>query len=148
MGRGIGRFVFASVLVPVLFIVGILGIFGIGTGRPFGVVLVFAAFALLRRLVFMIFGAAGRAVAAAGAAAAGAAAASRRVSLTSHPPGDKIAVRDLSWKGPNFRRKWEVRWRCVTTLPFLTAAASRRGHGEDRTRCASGTRNATRRRRT
>ena len=55
-GRGIGRFVFASVLVWVLFIVGILGIFGIGTGRPFGVVLVIAAFALLRRLVFMIFG--------------------------------------------------------------------------------------------
>ncbi len=55
-GRGIGRFAFASVLVWVLFIVGILGIFGIGTGRPFGVVLVIAALALLRRLVFMIFG--------------------------------------------------------------------------------------------
>jgi hypothetical protein len=55
-GRGAGRFVFASVLVWVLFMVGILGIFGIGTGRPFGVVLVIAAFALLRRLVFMIFG--------------------------------------------------------------------------------------------
>jgi hypothetical protein len=40
----------------VLFIVGILGIFGIGAGRPFGVVLIFAAFALLRRLLFMIFG--------------------------------------------------------------------------------------------
>jgi Domain of unknown function (DUF1707) len=55
-GRGIGRLVFTSVLVWVLFIVGILGVFGIGTGRPFGVVLIIAAFALLRRLLFMIFG--------------------------------------------------------------------------------------------
>ena len=55
-GRGAGRFVFASVLVPLLLIVGILGIFGIGTGRPVGVVLILAAFALLRRLLFMIFG--------------------------------------------------------------------------------------------
>ena len=46
----------SSVLVWVLFIVGILGVFGIGAGRPFGVVLIFAAFALLRRLLFMIFG--------------------------------------------------------------------------------------------
>jgi hypothetical protein len=56
VGRGIGRFVFASVMVWVLFIVGILGVFGIGAGRPLGVVLLIAAFALLRRLVFMIFG--------------------------------------------------------------------------------------------
>lgn len=55
-GRGIGRVAMASVLVWVLFIVGILGIFGLGAGRPFGVVLVLAAFALLRRLLFMIFG--------------------------------------------------------------------------------------------
>jgi hypothetical protein len=55
-GRSVGRIVMSSVLVWVLFIVGILGIFGIGAGRPFGVVLVFAAFALLRRLLFMIFG--------------------------------------------------------------------------------------------
>jgi Domain of unknown function (DUF1707) len=55
-GRGIGRIVTASVLVWVLFIVGILGVFGIGTGRPFGIVLILAAFALLRRLLFMIFG--------------------------------------------------------------------------------------------
>jgi hypothetical protein len=46
----------ASVLLWVLLIVGILGVFGIGTGRPFGVVLIIAAFALLRRLLFMIFG--------------------------------------------------------------------------------------------
>jgi hypothetical protein len=56
MGRGIGRLVFSGVLVPLLLLVGILGIFGIGTGRPFGVVLVLAALALLRRLVFMILG--------------------------------------------------------------------------------------------
>ena len=55
-GRGIGRLALTSVLVWVLFIVGILGVFGIGTGRPFGVVLILAAFALLRRLLFMIFG--------------------------------------------------------------------------------------------
>ena len=56
VGRGIGRLVGTSVLVWLLFVVGILGVFGIGTGRPFGVVLLFAAFALLRRLLFMIFG--------------------------------------------------------------------------------------------
>jgi hypothetical protein len=55
-GRGIGRIATVSVLVWMLFILGILGIFGLGTGRPFGVVLVIAAFALLRRLLFMIFG--------------------------------------------------------------------------------------------
>jgi hypothetical protein len=55
-GRSIGRIVISSVLVWVLFIVGILGVFGIGAGRPFGVVLIFAAFALLRRVLFMIFG--------------------------------------------------------------------------------------------
>lgn len=55
-GRGIGRIAMASVLVWVLFIVGILGIFGIGAGRPFGVVLILAALAMLRRLLFMIFG--------------------------------------------------------------------------------------------
>ena len=55
-GRGVGRLVFGSVLVPLLLVVGILGIFGIGTGRPVGVVLIVAAFALLRRLLFVIFG--------------------------------------------------------------------------------------------
>jgi hypothetical protein len=55
-GRGIGRFAIASVMIWVLFIVGILGIFGIGAGRPLGVVLLIAAFALLRRVLFMIFG--------------------------------------------------------------------------------------------
>lgn len=55
-GRGIGRLVFPAVMLWILLIVGILGIFGIGTGRPLGIVLVVAAFALLRRLLFMIFG--------------------------------------------------------------------------------------------
>lgn len=55
-GRGIGRLVAATVLIWLLFIVGILGVFGIGTGRPIGIVLLVAAFALLRRLLFMIFG--------------------------------------------------------------------------------------------
>jgi hypothetical protein len=48
--------VFTTVAIWALFIVGILGIFGIGAGRPFGVVLIFAAFALLRRLLFIFFG--------------------------------------------------------------------------------------------
>ena len=56
VGRSIGRLVTASVLIWLLFIVGILGVFGIGTGRPVGIVLLVAAFALLRRLLFMIFG--------------------------------------------------------------------------------------------
>jgi Domain of unknown function (DUF1707) len=55
-GRGVGRILATSVLVWVLLAVGFLGVFGIGTGRPFGIVLILAAFALLRRLLFMIFG--------------------------------------------------------------------------------------------
>jgi DUF1707 SHOCT-like domain len=56
IGRGIGRIVLTSILVWALFIAGLVGVFGLGAGRPFGVVLLFAAFALLRRLLFMIFG--------------------------------------------------------------------------------------------
>lgn len=55
-GRNIGRVAAASVVLWVLLIVGILGVFGIGTGRPIGIVLIVAAFALLRRLIFSIFG--------------------------------------------------------------------------------------------
>jgi hypothetical protein len=55
-GRGFGRVAFTAVLLWALFIVGILGVFGIGTGRPIGIVLILAAFALLRRLLFIIFG--------------------------------------------------------------------------------------------
>jgi hypothetical protein len=39
-------------VVAALFLVGTLGAFGIGAGRPIGFVLILAAFALLRRLVF------------------------------------------------------------------------------------------------
>jgi Domain of unknown function (DUF1707) len=52
-GRGFGRFATTAVLIWALFLLGILGVFGIGTGRPLGIVLIVAAFALLRRLVFI-----------------------------------------------------------------------------------------------
>jgi Domain of unknown function (DUF1707) len=55
-GRMIGRLMLNGALIWVLFILGILGVFGIGTGRPIGVVLIVAAFALLRRLVFILIG--------------------------------------------------------------------------------------------
>jgi hypothetical protein len=46
--------IFSTLLVmAALFTVGVLGILGVfGTGRPIGIVLILAAFALLRRLVF------------------------------------------------------------------------------------------------
>ena len=57
VGRGIGRIAFTGVLMWALFIVGMIALFGgLGGGRPFGIVLLLAAFALLRRLLFMIFG--------------------------------------------------------------------------------------------
>ncbi len=55
-GPFVGRLVFTGALLSVLLVVGILGAFGFGTGRPIGFVLIFAAFALLRRLLFGIFG--------------------------------------------------------------------------------------------
>jgi uncharacterized RDD family membrane protein YckC len=55
-GQRLGRVAFTAFLIWALFIVGILGVFGIGTGRPVGIVLLLAAFALLRRLLFIIFG--------------------------------------------------------------------------------------------
>ncbi len=42
--------------VWVLFAVGLLGVFGIGAGRPLGIVFLIAAVALLRRVIFSIFG--------------------------------------------------------------------------------------------
>jgi hypothetical protein len=42
----------ALVVMSALLAFGFLGVFGIGTGRPFGLVLIFAALALLRRLFF------------------------------------------------------------------------------------------------
>jgi len=55
-GRRLGRVAFTAFLIWALFLVGLLGVFGIGTGRPIGIALVIAAFALLRRLLFIIFG--------------------------------------------------------------------------------------------
>jgi Domain of unknown function (DUF1707) len=52
VGRGIGAIVTSFVLMSALLLVGILGVFGIGTGRPIGIVLILAALALVRRLVF------------------------------------------------------------------------------------------------
>lgn len=53
-GAGIGLLM---LLMPVLMVFGVLSVFGIGGGgRPIGIVLILAAFALLRRLLFVIFG--------------------------------------------------------------------------------------------
>jgi Domain of unknown function (DUF1707) len=51
-----GRLLFTGVLLWALLVIGVLGAFGIGAPRPFGFVLIIAAFALLRRLLFGIFG--------------------------------------------------------------------------------------------
>lgn len=51
-GHAVGQIVMGCVLICALVLVGTLGVFGIGTGRPVGIVLLLAAFALLRRLVF------------------------------------------------------------------------------------------------
>jgi len=55
-GRGaaqaIGASVFGLFLIAVLLLVGWLGVFGIGASRPFGIVLIIAALAFLRRLIF------------------------------------------------------------------------------------------------
>lgn len=56
LGHRLGRVAFTALLIWALFFVGILGVFGIGTGRPIGIVLLLAAFALVRRLLFIIFG--------------------------------------------------------------------------------------------
>jgi len=49
---GVGSMVASFVLMCALFAVGILGVADIGAGRPIGIVLLLAALALLRRLVF------------------------------------------------------------------------------------------------
>jgi len=57
-GAGIGLLL---LLMPALLVFGILAAFGIGGGgRPVGIVLILAAFALLRRLLFVILGRRGR----------------------------------------------------------------------------------------
>jgi Domain of unknown function (DUF1707) len=51
--RSAGSVLVTMLVVAALFLVGMLGAFGgIGTGRPIGIVLILAAFALLRRLFF------------------------------------------------------------------------------------------------
>ncbi|HTR90421.1 MAG TPA: DUF1707 domain-containing protein [Trebonia sp.] len=55
-GPFVGRLVFTGILLWALLIIGVLGAFGIGAPRPFGIVLILAALALLRRLLFGIFG--------------------------------------------------------------------------------------------
>ena len=54
--RAVGVGVTSFVLLAAFLLFGIVGIFGIGSGRPLAVVLLFAAFAMLRRLLFLIFG--------------------------------------------------------------------------------------------
>jgi Domain of unknown function (DUF1707) len=48
----VGALLSAFVLMGALLLLGTLGVFGIGTARPFGIVLILAALALLRRLIF------------------------------------------------------------------------------------------------
>jgi hypothetical protein len=55
-GPFVGRLVFTGILLWALLIIGVLGAFGIGAPRPIGFVLIIAAFALLRRILFGIFG--------------------------------------------------------------------------------------------
>jgi Domain of unknown function (DUF1707) len=50
--RTVGALVSTFVLMGALILLGTLGVFGIGAGRPFGIVLILAALALLRRLLF------------------------------------------------------------------------------------------------
>ncbi|MGA9835163.1 MAG: DUF1707 domain-containing protein [Trebonia sp.] len=50
--RTAGSVLVTMLVVAALFLVGTLGAFGLGAGRPFGIVLILAAFGLLRRLFF------------------------------------------------------------------------------------------------
>jgi hypothetical protein len=50
--RTAGTVFVTMLVVAALFLVGTLGAFGIGAGRPIGIVLILAAFGLLRRLFF------------------------------------------------------------------------------------------------
>ena len=50
--RTAGSVLVTMLVVAALFLVGTLGAFGIGAGRPIGIVLILAAFGLLRRLFF------------------------------------------------------------------------------------------------
>jgi hypothetical protein len=48
----VGALMSTLVMMCALLLLGTIGVFGIGTGRPFGIVLILAALALLRRLLF------------------------------------------------------------------------------------------------
>ena len=50
--RTVGAIISTCVLVCVVLALGSFGVFGVGTGRPFGIALIVLAFGLLRRLVF------------------------------------------------------------------------------------------------
>jgi hypothetical protein len=47
---------FGLVLTAMLLLFGILGVFGIGAGRPFAIVLLIVAFGIFRRLLMIVFG--------------------------------------------------------------------------------------------
>jgi len=51
-GRSFGAMFTTSLLICALLVFGTLGAFGVGTGRPIGIVLILMAFGLLRRLIF------------------------------------------------------------------------------------------------
>ncbi len=51
-GATVGAMVSTFVVLCALLVIGGLGVAGIGTGRPIGIVLILAALALLRRLIF------------------------------------------------------------------------------------------------
>jgi hypothetical protein len=51
-GRTVGAIFATCLLVTALLVVGTLGAFGIGAGRPTGIALILLAFGLLRRLIF------------------------------------------------------------------------------------------------
>jgi hypothetical protein len=51
-GHAVGQIVAMCLMICALILVGTLGVLGIGAGRPVGIVLLLAAFALLRRLIF------------------------------------------------------------------------------------------------
>lgn len=54
--QAVGYGVSVVTLFAAFLVFGVVGVFGIGSGRPLALVLLFAAFAMLRRLLFLIFG--------------------------------------------------------------------------------------------
>jgi hypothetical protein len=54
--QAVGTVITGITLFAAMVLFGVVGVFGIGSGRPLAIVLLFAAFAMLRRLIFLIFG--------------------------------------------------------------------------------------------